>query len=142
MADPEVFPMIVGSGGSGVFGNPSRFTVQLPLPIHLRGKWQAAVRSLSWPKSTVSNSVFVYCDIIEPSIINGSLQPVLFKTRPVLAADPAQAYVEEASTLPIWHNVDAPSLSQLTIWIQESTGTAISTSGVAVLEILFRKISD
>ena len=65
--------MLLGSSGANVTGDCSRYTVQLPLPVHLRGTWQMALRSISFPKRPGTPSpdeglsVLCFCDVAEPS---------------------------------------------------------------------------
>ena len=140
----ETFTLLLGSSGANVQGDAARFSVDLPAPIVLAGTYECILRNVSFSKSTVNNSVFVYADFCAPSSVNNSLQPLLFRTRPIQVGDPDPCYFEEQSTVLSWKLVDTRVLQRVTIYIQESDGTPVPTGPgkFSVLECLFRKISD
>lgn len=140
--DGEVISMLLGSSGTNVTGNSSYYSVTLPLPIHLNGKFQMALRSLSFPRSAGTFSVLVFCSVLDQSVINNSLQPLLFRTRPIKTTDDNPVYIEETSTLPVWRNIDSRTLQQLDIWLTQSDGTPIPSNGFTIVEVLIRKVAD
>ena len=140
----ETFTLLLGSSGANVQGDAARFSVDLPAPIVLSGTYECILRNVSFPKSTVNNSVFIYADFCSPSSVNNSLQPLLYRTRPIVTGDPDPVFFEEQSTVLSWKLVDTRVLQRVTVYIQESDATPVPT-GVgkfSVLEVLFKKIAD
>ena len=140
----ETFTLLLGSSGTNVSGDASRFSVDLPAPIVLNGTYECILRNISFPKSTANNSVFVYASFCSPSSVNNSLEPLLFRTRPIETVDPDPVYFEERSTVLSYKLVDSRVLQRVSIWIQESDGTPVPVGAgrFSVLEVLFKKIAD
>ena len=78
--------LYVSSDDSSFPGNtPGDFTVSLPKPYDLNGRWECALLEISL-HMPYHERLHVCCDIIEDSYVNGSSFPVL-RTLPVVKSN-------------------------------------------------------
>lgn len=55
---------------------PDDFIYELPMELYLPGKWVLGVHEVIF-KTELKQNTYIYCDIIEHSIVNGELRPLL-----------------------------------------------------------------
>ena len=65
----------------------SDFTVDLPKSLELNGRWLCAL--VEWGMNIqVKNNLYVYCDIVQNSVIHGKLSPMLRIMKNSVISDP------------------------------------------------------
>lgn len=102
---------------------PDDFIFELPSELHLPGQWLLGVKEVIF-KSDLRQNTYIYCDIIEHSIVHGQLRPLLR----VIRNSTKQGQC-------LYMPVIVSYLKRIRIWLRTKTDTAplLPTGGILIV---------
>jgi hypothetical protein len=146
MGDYEMI-ITLPSGDAQATGTASNYTIPLPQPVNLpyNGYFEVALIDISFSNpGNTGNSIFVLCDLVDYSIVGSSKVQILYKTEPMVQTATALPiyYMKEEGSLVQWRKLYKNSFNNITVRIQDSTGTPIPSgpSNFATLTIAIKRI--
>jgi len=116
----------------------TNFTVSLPYPVPLPGKWYVSLLIANWEPAVQDTIYYVYCDFIYPTI-TGSFSVNLLG---ILNGQPAAglSYVQQSPDPQLWKLVSTQNLTQISVTIRDGLGNIPAFNTPTVLTLLFNRI--
>ena len=145
MADYHMQTIIVGSHSplSTPDSTAANFTQRLTDGIVLDGKWEACIRSITYPDGPVGKTVLIYCNELSASSVSGDPKRLFARLPPTPPAPSALLYYAQTSTLLPW--VAFPEnvvLNQLSFQLADSDGVLLPVVGSdrTIIELAIRQV--